>query len=70
MAKLLKFHAPHFGGPGSQVWIPGADLLHSSAMLWRHPTHKVEEIGTDVSSGLIFLKRKKKKRERRISNGC
>ena len=26
----------------SQVWIPGVDL-HSSAMLWRHPTYKVEE---------------------------
>ena len=22
---------------------PGTDLLHSSAMLWRHPTYKIEE---------------------------
>ena len=28
---------------GSQVQIPGADLLHSLAMLWRSPTYKIEE---------------------------
>ena len=43
MAEWLKFGVLHFGGPGSQVRIPVADLLHSSAMLWRHPTYKVEE---------------------------
>ena len=66
-AKWLKFHLLFFSGLGSQVWILATDLLHSSAMLWRHPTYKKSrEIGTDVSSGLIFLKRKK----RRIGNGC
>ena len=45
-----------FSGLGSQARIPGADLLHSSAMLWRHPTYKIEEdIATGVSSRLIFL---------------
>ena len=43
MAKWLKFHMLYFGSPGSQVQITGADLLHSSAMLWRDPTYKVEE---------------------------
>ena len=33
VAEWLKFHTLHFGGPGSQVWIPGVDLLHSSAIL-------------------------------------
>ena len=28
---------------GSQIRIPAADLLHSSARLWRHPTYKAEE---------------------------
>ena len=50
----------HFGSPGSQVWIPGADPHHSSAMLWRQPTYKIEEdICTDVSSALVFLKQRK-----------
>ena len=31
------------GSPGSQVWIPGAGLHHSSAMLWQRPTYKEEE---------------------------
>ena len=31
MAKSLKFHVLHFSIPGSQVWIRGVDLLHSSA---------------------------------------
>ena len=61
MAKWPKFHAPHFSSPGSQVRIPGTDLPHSSALLWRHPTYKKQgKTGTDVSSGLIFLRPKKK----------
>ena len=64
VAKCLKFPVLCFGSPGSWVQILGADLLHSSAMLWRHPIYKVEAIGTDVSSGVIFLKQKK-----RIGNG-
>ena len=29
---------------GSLVWIPGADLLTAhQAMLWQHPTYKIEE---------------------------
>ena len=55
MTKWLKFCVFHFGGLGSQVQIPGADLLYSSAMLWRDPTHK-----GGVNSGLIFFKQKKR----------
>ena len=43
LAKWLKSSTFHFLGLGSRVQIPGADLLHSSAMLWRHPTYKIEE---------------------------
>ena len=57
MAKWLKFCTLCFGGLDSPVQIPGADLLHSSVMLWRNT-------GTDVSSGLNFLKPKNKERGR------
>ena len=43
MAEWLKLCLLHFGRLGSQVRIPAVDLLHSSAMLWRHPTYKIEE---------------------------
>ena len=43
MAKWLKFCALCISSLGSQVQFPGSDLLHSSAMLWWHPTYKVEE---------------------------
>ena len=66
MAEWLKFHVLCFRGLGSWVRIPGADLLHSCAMLWGHPTYKIEEDGTDVSSRLISLKQKKRK----IGNRC
>ena len=62
MAKWLKFHMFRFGGPGLRVRIPGVDLLHSSAMLWRNPTYKEQrKMGTDFSSGLIFLTKNKQK---------
>lgn len=67
MAKCLKFHVLRFCGLGSRVRIPSMDLLHLSAMPWRHPTYeKQRRIGMGVSSGLIFHKRKKK----RIKNRC
>ena len=43
VAEWFKFHDLHFGNPSSWVQIPGIDLLRSSAMLWRHPTYKIEE---------------------------
>ena len=58
---MVKFSALHLGGPGSQVWNPGADLHHLSAMLWWNPEIKWRKTGTDYSSGLIFLKQKKRK---------
>ena len=40
---VVKFATLHFGGLDSQVWIPGANLYHSSAMLWWQPTYKGEK---------------------------
>ena len=40
---VVNFGMLHFSGLGSQVWIPGTELLHSSAILWRNPTYKMEE---------------------------
>ena len=42
MTKQLKFCTLSFRSLGSQLRIPDTNLLHSSAMLWRHPTHKTE----------------------------
>lgn len=36
-------HSKVVKAPRSCVWIPGVALLHSSAVLWRHPTYEVEE---------------------------
>ena len=45
---------------GWLVQIPGVDLRTAhQARPWRHPTYKIEEDGTDVSSGTIFLTKKK-----------
>ena len=53
--------------PGSQVHIPGTDLLHLSAMLWRHSTYKKwRKIGMDVRSGLIFLTHTQKRNNLRF----
>ena len=43
MVEWLEFYVLYFGGLDSQVWIPGVDQLHLSAMLWRHPTYEIEE---------------------------
>ena len=40
---VVKFSVLSFSSPGSWVQIPDVDLHHSSAMLWRCPTYKVEE---------------------------
>ena len=68
VAGWLKFHTLSFGCLSLLVQILGTDLLHSSAMLWRCVPHtkKSRRIGTDVSSGLIFLNEKK----RRDGNEC
>ena len=39
----VKFSMLHFSSPGLWVWILDVVLHHSSAMLWWHPTCKVEE---------------------------
>ena len=45
VAQWLQFGVFHFGGPGSWVQIPGADLLHSSISHTMEASHikKVEE---------------------------
>ena len=43
MAERLKLYMLYFCGAGSQFRILSADLLHSLAMLWTHPTCKMEE---------------------------
>ena len=44
-----------------RVQIPGTDLPTAHrAMLWWRPTYKQRKIGTGVSSGTIFLTKKKK----------
>ena len=41
---VVKFAHSALAAWGLQVWILGADLCTShQAMLWRHPTHKIEE---------------------------
>ena len=41
-AEWLKFCMIPSAAPSLQVQILGADLLHLSAMLWRHPTYKAQ----------------------------
>ena len=57
---VVKFGTLHSGGLGLCIQILGMDLNHSSGMLRGDPHIKWRKIGTDVSSGLIFLKQKKK----------
>ena len=41
---LIKFMCSTSGAWGSQVWIPDAGLRTAhQAMLWQHPTYKIEE---------------------------
>ena len=40
---VVKFSMVCFSGLGSWVWILGADLHHSSAMLWWWPACKIQE---------------------------
>ena len=54
---------------GLRVWIPGLDLAplmepHCSGIL-----HKIEEIGTDVSSATVFLKQKEDDWQQMLAQG-
>ena len=49
---VVKFSVLCFNGLGSQVRIPGADLYHSSAMLWQRPTRKIEGGASPVAEWL------------------
>ena len=55
---------------GLWVQIPGADLhTPHQAMLWRHPTYKIEETDTNVSSGTVFLKQKEENWQQILAQG-
>ena len=41
LAKWLKFCVLYFSGLGFRIRIPGLDLLHLAATLWRHPPYKI-----------------------------
>ena len=57
----VKYTHSNSAAPGLLVWIPGADIaLLSTPGCGRRPTYKVEEDGHDVSSGPVFLNKKKK----------
>ena len=64
---VVKFGMLCFDGLGSWVQILGADLQHSSchAVVVTHIQNR-GKIGTDVSSGLIFLRQEKRK----MGNSC
>ena len=52
--KWLKFCMLLFGNLGSRVRILSVDLLHSSATLWRPPTHKIEEHWAQMLAEVIM----------------
>ena len=57
---VVKFAHSASAAQGSQVWIPGVDLHDvCQPCCGSIPHTKQRKIGTDVSSGPIFLKKKK-----------
>ena len=60
MVQQLSAHVPS-AARDSQVQIPGADMVQlDKPCCGRRPTCKVEEMGMDVSSGPVFLSKKKR----------
>ena len=54
---VVKFTCSTSAAQGLWVQILGMDLYTTyQAVLWRLPTYKIEVVGTNVSSGRIFLK--------------
>ena len=60
----------HFSGPGFTGLDPrhGPTVAHC-AMIWWHLTYEVEEVGPDVSSGMIFLKQKEEDGQPMLAQG-
>ena len=63
---MVKFTHSASAAWGSQVQIPGADLALLVKPCCGDVPHKIEKIGTDVSSAITFLKQK----ERKSGNRC
>ena len=57
---VVRFMHSTLAAQGSWVRILGMDLHTTQAMLWQCPTYKTEKIATDVSSGPVFLTKKKR----------
>ena len=58
---MVKFACSALAAQGLWVLILGSDLhIAHQAMLWQHPTYKVEEDGTEVSSVLTVSGKKRK----------
>ena len=56
---MVKFARSTLVAQGSLVQIPGADMAPLvKPFCGRHLTYKVENLGTDVSSGPVFLRKK------------
>ena len=67
LGMLVKFARSASVAQGWCVWILGADL-HTShqAMLWQHPTYKIEEDWQQIlAQGQSFSSKRRK-----IGNGC
>ena len=53
---MVKFVCSALAAWGVRVQIPGVDLhIAHQAMLWQHPTDKIEEDWCRLSSGPLFL---------------
>ena len=61
VVQWLSSHVPLLGGRGSRVQIPGADMtpLGKSHAVVGVPHIKWRKVGTDVSSGPVFLSKKR-----------
>ena len=66
----VKFTCSALVARGSPVWIPGVGMVPlGKPCCGRCPTYKVEEDGTDVSSGPVFLRKKEEDWQQMLAQG-